>query len=379
MLNLKKFNFLLVLLLFAEGRVMCAGGAAASFLKIDLGARPVAMGGAFTGLADDVDAVYWNPAGLVNVKHLQQTFTHIKWLEEINVEHIALATRLTPLSSIGVGIEYVGMGDIKRVDKSGNDAGYYSASDLAQTFSYARILKENIFVGGTFKMISEKIENESAGAFGLDAGVLYKRKKITYGFAVKNLGTGLTFLKTPASLPLGLRLGASYSPRKQLMLVSDINMPFDDTLSIHIGGEYYGRKKGIDYALRAGINTSSLGYMGALSALSLGFGAYFDKFELDYAFSPRGIFGLTHFITFKMKFDFQIEDNTWKNKTRLRGNTDDVYREAMRWFNEKIKEEHLTLAEQITILARIIKEFKRQGADVSSAEKKLRDLKNASR
>ena len=28
------------------------------------GGRPLAMGGAFTGVADNVDAVYWNPAGL---------------------------------------------------------------------------------------------------------------------------------------------------------------------------------------------------------------------------------------------------------------------------------------------------------------------------
>ena len=37
-----------------------------------LGARAIAMGGAFTGLADDFSAIYWNPAGMAQIN--QKTF-----------------------------------------------------------------------------------------------------------------------------------------------------------------------------------------------------------------------------------------------------------------------------------------------------------------
>lgn len=34
-----------------------------------VGARPLGMGGAFVAVADDINSVYWNPAGLANIKN----------------------------------------------------------------------------------------------------------------------------------------------------------------------------------------------------------------------------------------------------------------------------------------------------------------------
>ena len=45
-----------------------AGTSAFPFLKINIGARQVAMGGASTGLADDVAALYYNPAGIAGLE-----------------------------------------------------------------------------------------------------------------------------------------------------------------------------------------------------------------------------------------------------------------------------------------------------------------------
>ncbi len=43
-----------------------AGAAAAPYLKLPMGARGTAMGEAFSGIADDVSALYYNPAGLTS-------------------------------------------------------------------------------------------------------------------------------------------------------------------------------------------------------------------------------------------------------------------------------------------------------------------------
>lgn len=40
-----------------------------------VGARPMGMGGAFTAVADDINAVYWNPAGLQQLKTCELTYT----------------------------------------------------------------------------------------------------------------------------------------------------------------------------------------------------------------------------------------------------------------------------------------------------------------
>ena len=41
-----------------------SGTTAAQFLKIGIGPRAIAMGSAFTATANDLTAIYWNPAGL---------------------------------------------------------------------------------------------------------------------------------------------------------------------------------------------------------------------------------------------------------------------------------------------------------------------------
>lgn len=50
--------------------ILAFGGAVQA---ADLGARAMGMGGAYTALADDASAVYWNPAGLANVRWVSFT------------------------------------------------------------------------------------------------------------------------------------------------------------------------------------------------------------------------------------------------------------------------------------------------------------------
>src|SRR3989338_4986558 len=45
---------------FAAG----VGTTGAQFLKVGVGARPLAMGGAFSALPDDANAINWNPGAL---------------------------------------------------------------------------------------------------------------------------------------------------------------------------------------------------------------------------------------------------------------------------------------------------------------------------
>ena len=162
------------------------------------------------------------------------------------------------------------------------------------------------------------------------------------------------------------------------MFLSDINIPFDDIISLHLGTEYlYAAKKNMDIAFRGGIQTSKMGYLGSMSAISLGFGVYLNKLEIDYALAPQGLLGMTHFMSFKLKFSTLSGDDAWKNKTKIRGSAKTVYLEAMKWFDAKVKSEKLNKTEQTTVLNRIREKFKPLGVDVSLVEKKLKGLKNA--
>ncbi len=61
------------------------GKIGATFLKLGVGAKPVAMGGAFCAVADESSAIYWNPAGLAFLKDRELSFTHIAWLKELTM------------------------------------------------------------------------------------------------------------------------------------------------------------------------------------------------------------------------------------------------------------------------------------------------------
>lgn len=382
--NLKLPCLLLAALLLPAGPAAAAGTASAAFLRIGWGARPAAMGDAFTAAADDVDALYWNPAGLNQVKRLQQTFGHNNWLAGLNAEHAAFALRRDPRSVIGAGVGFLSYGDIERSNNFGYTEGYYSASDMALLFSYARQLKPKLAVGGTFKIIRERIESDTAQSFALDAGAQYDYSpKLKLGATLKNLGTGVTLSKTSGSLPMALRAGAAYQFKKDLLLTSDLSMPFDDSLSLHFGGEYLypTMVKSVRLALRAGFKTSSMGYLGALSAISLGFGLEKGGLGLDYALSPYGDFGMAHRLSLKLKFDALTggrgaEVEVEKDGKKVKRGAAAVYAETMQWFSAKAAAEKLDKAEQAQLLQKIIEKFEPFGVDVSGAKAELAGLKN---
>ena len=69
------------------------GRAGFGFLKIGQGARPVGMGEAFVAVADDLNAAFWNPAGLTEVERLEYLFTYSEWIASSVVMSGATAMR----------------------------------------------------------------------------------------------------------------------------------------------------------------------------------------------------------------------------------------------------------------------------------------------
>src|SRR6266536_6612464 len=55
------------------------------FLKIGVGARAAAMGGAFVGVADDATALFWNAAGIARIDpdKSEFSFNHAVWPAEL--------------------------------------------------------------------------------------------------------------------------------------------------------------------------------------------------------------------------------------------------------------------------------------------------------
>ena len=88
------------------------GTTAASFLKIGVGARSVAMGGAYTAVANDVSSIYWNPAGLASMGGSQAIFNHVNWIADVQYDVAAAALQVEGFGTIGASFASMNVGEM---------------------------------------------------------------------------------------------------------------------------------------------------------------------------------------------------------------------------------------------------------------------------
>ena len=66
-----------------------------TYLKIGVGERADAMGGAYVAMANDASATYWNPAGLVQIGRNELVVSHLDWLVDVDFEYLGYVHQLT--------------------------------------------------------------------------------------------------------------------------------------------------------------------------------------------------------------------------------------------------------------------------------------------
>lgn len=196
-----KTNYLLLLtfMLFSfKALPQNNSGIPAAFVDIGFGSRPMGMGGAFTGQADDINSLMWNPAGLTSLKTSQATFTFTNQLNIIPYSYLAYAMPLNDDQGLGIGLLYSGD---KAMAEMTIQAGYaispfknFSAG-INLKFRYASF-GNNSLTPSDFQVfetdeiqqgILDQVKGSAAG-FGLDLGLLYRlNKKIQFGVMVKDL------------------------------------------------------------------------------------------------------------------------------------------------------------------------------------------------
>ncbi|MBN2057728.1 MAG: hypothetical protein JW782_02915 [Candidatus Saganbacteria bacterium] len=189
------------------------------FAQENMGARPIAMGGAFTGLADDANAIFLNPAG---IGYIEGEVAAISTKISEGSEYTILGgVENTPYGSFGVGYissSYI----IEDLETSSElvDAGDASNKNLNQTLvlSYGRQLNDFMVVpkfmgrlslGTNVKFVSSKINNAkgltSRSDSGLDldlAAVFQPNDHISCGMSVRNIlaaGSALEDSSEPSS------------------------------------------------------------------------------------------------------------------------------------------------------------------------------------
>ena len=269
---INKVNVLCVALLLLPGIVWAdgAGSTSANFVKIGIGARPVAMGETFVAVADDVNAVYWNPAGMVLQRGLGFTTTHAEWFENINHEYFGYSQKIGGFGALGASINFLGTGTFLQTLET--PAGEYAgtgdevnASDFALSAAYAQRL--GLWFGGGFfrrsligvkaTFVGQKAVEIKGYGVSFDIGYIYEaiKKRLYIGGVLLNVGTKIK----DKTQPFIGKLGVSYKNHKlfyerdSLLLAMETDGHIDTGVKFNIGSEYKAGLKPRQYvALRVG-------------------------------------------------------------------------------------------------------------------------------
>lgn len=271
-----------------------AGTSGAAFLKIAPGARPVGMGEAFTGVADDLHAIHWNPAGLSKLTVPEVSGMHMSYVQNMAFEYAGFAYPTERLGTFGVAITHLHTDNIeRRLEDTDSAVGEFDATDTAYWLSYARRLNDRFSLGSNFKYIRQQLDDQHAGAYAFDAGGLYETgwHDVRLGASVLNLGTKVKFINEADPLPLTFRAGASAPVlTKHLLLALDLIAPRDQAIGAAFGGEYTKAvTERMAWHLRSGYRTNT--DVDGLSGISVGTGLTLGRGRLDFAWVPFGDLG----------------------------------------------------------------------------------------
>lgn len=294
-----------LLLLSASGTCPAAGvgTTGAQFLKVGIGARPLAMGSAFSALADDANAINWNPGALGTIKEKNVTASYSSLFKDQSQGFLAYVNPLKEdMGSVGVGLNYLTVSKIeKRAGDTEDPDSTFSNQNFALSLSYGKPeVAPGLSLGGNLKYIRVSLDSFSGNAVALDFGGLYKTPvdNLTAGLSVQNMGTKIG----PDPLPLTFKGGAAYKLfSRKLALAADVDwLAVDQRAYLDLGAEYWVQKI---LAVRAGYQLGrGRDQLGSLVGLGVGMGVKHERFSVDYAFVPFGNLGDTHRMTFGMRF-----------------------------------------------------------------------------
>jgi tetratricopeptide (TPR) repeat protein len=274
---------------------------AAPFLDIPVGSRPAAMAGAYGAVSDDVFGLRYNPAGLGQMKTSALALQHNDWGLGMRQEFIAGALPLEE-NTLAAGLTYMSYGNMDERDETGNLTGQTLApTDIALTAAYGYGgWGPNFFAGAALTVLEESLYGENTLGFVGDVGGKYRvpAANLDFGLALRDLGTPISGYSLPTKVTAGL---ATHIFENTLLLSADADYPLaNNVLQFALGGEVTL----LDcLAIRLGYRIIPSEAAANINGFTAGFGIYWDKLGIAYAYQPLGDVAASHRLTLEYQFD----------------------------------------------------------------------------
>lgn len=313
-----------------------AGGSSVPFLLISPDARASGMGETGVAVADDINAIYWNPGGLAFLDYFPNTeqdipFSQVAlsfspWLPQFNADlfysYATIGKFFEELDgTVAFNFIYMNLGEFTRTSENGQVLGKFLSNEFALGLSYGTLISDDLGIGFQMRYIRSNLtptgQNQKEAGVGnsasFDLGLLYKpsgfkifdvRNPLSFGFNLQNVGPKITYINESDPIPTNLKLGAAWKLVKDEF--NDLKIAFDfqkllvkrdstnsDPLPLSLVSAW--KNPGIEFSVGAeywyeDVFAFRVGYFTEPSRLgnrkfwNFGAGVKYDIFKLDFSF-----------------------------------------------------------------------------------------------
>jgi len=343
------------------------GGTEDNMSILGFGARALGMGKAFTALADDPTAVYWNPAALEDINRQGATFFHSSLWGGASYDFLGYVHPTADLGTFGLGIARIGVDGIPQTDVTEGDPQTTFSNAEYQIFaSYARRIPWdiNLTPGITLRMYNRSWSGLIDGGdlsdtgFGIDLGFMYRPEWLgspwlqDWGFGMKiqnfvapSIKEGNVTEDFPVTIKLGTMKIVRFAGGEFVNVLMDLDFSENRSARFHLGSEYRIKDYG---EVRMGYTTGGLTFGASVEYMS---------FRFDYSYGSSAYSDVMpgiHRFSFSYNFGSTREELYTEAQQKRREEEAVLLAQLREEENRQFIAEHMTIAENYFNQARYL-------------------------
>ncbi len=218
------------------------GEAGAPELLMNPWARSAGLHTMTTSMISGVEAMRLNVAGLARITKTEVVFGHTIYLRgtDISINSLGLSQKIGENSALGISLMSLDFGEIRRTTtlQPEGTGSTFSPRYFNLGVGFSHIFENKVSVGTLVRVVSQGIDDATASAVCLDAGVQYvtgERENFKFGISLRNVGGRMQFRGEGLSQDLQIPAfdnvhGVTVSQRPtafELQSVLNIGMSYD--------------------------------------------------------------------------------------------------------------------------------------------------------